>query len=60
MILIFVPLGIKVVILLVILSFTVFSREGQCPDFPPSEWQPEKDAETNQAGGDWVCLGGEC
>ncbi|KAM4879273.1 sialic acid-binding Ig-like lectin 15 [Sylvia borin] len=53
MILIFVPLGIKVVILLVILSFTVFSREGQCPDFPPSDWQPGMDAQTSQAGGDW-------
>ncbi|NWT94159.1 SIG15 protein, partial [Urocynchramus pylzowi] len=41
MILICVPLGIKVVILLVILSFTAFSREGP-PSAPPSLARPQQ------------------
>ncbi|XP_068858471.1 sialic acid-binding Ig-like lectin 15 [Aphelocoma coerulescens] len=40
MILIFVPLGIKVLILLVMLSFTVFSREGP-PSAPSSLARPQ-------------------
>ncbi|XP_015507939.1 sialic acid-binding Ig-like lectin 15 [Parus major] len=40
MILIFVPLAIKVVILLVIVSFAVFSREGS-PSAPPSLARPQ-------------------